>query len=365
MDKKNDEIVTTENVVEAVEREEDDSKRSLDEKSFDEKFFADDELTQEDTQEHIENQNTPKSSDELIDEARALVEASDIDVRDCMQILDEDIASFEQRKSQLLSGSAEKIEELLEEVGFEPEEIEDIGKEGVSFNSEEKIKPMRVKSLSSGKFSSFILSLIVAFASVAGWIYVATQKLGITPDISKLPSQEMQNKVLSWIGGGMTGGDGNPLYGMIVLGVTAILTMWIVYAIRVQLRASSNQKIAEKVSEDAKFYCTQKEECKKEMESVSEHIHKVIKTLDTFDVLFEEQNAKIRRIIYLEGKLPFHEYHQKSKDEMNQSGIIIDGLNQLISTAMADENGSLSSEAKESLEEVISIQDRYIKRFYQ
>ncbi|SFV53261.1 ORF 73; extensive acidic domains, potential leucine zipper; immediate early protein homolog [hydrothermal vent metagenome] len=356
MDNKKDEIVASQETIEAVESEDEGSKKALEEK-----LPTDDELPQESSL----STDTPKSSDELIDEARAIVEASDSEVRDCMQTLDADIKAFEDRKSQLLNGSAHTIEELLDEVGFEPEDIVDIGSDGVDFAKEERVKPMRVKSLSSGRFSSFILGLIVAFASAVGWIYVATEKLGLTLDVSKLPTPEVQNQIFSWIGGGMTGGEGNPMYGMGIVALTAIISLWVVYAIRVYLRSVKNQKIAEKINEDAKFYCTEKEECKKEMESVSRHIHEVIKIMDTYDILFEEQNAKIRRIIHLEGKLPFHEYHQKSKDEMNQAGILVESLSRLISTAMADEHGSLSTEAKDSLSEAMDTQKRYIDRFYQ
>ena len=352
MEKKEEEKVSTQEV---VEPQDEDSK-----KAFEDKFFADDEFEQ-DSSAAI---NVPKSNDELIDEARAMVEASHSDVRDCMQILDDDLMAFEDKKSQLLHGLAQVTEELLEEVGFEPEEVVDIGSDGIAFDKEEKIKPMRVKSLSSGKFSSFLLGLIVALAIVVGWVYVATEKLGMTLDVSKVPTPEIQNKIFSWIGGVVTAGEANPTYGMIAVALSAILSMWIVYSLRVYLRSTSNRKIAEKVNEDAKFYCTQKEECKKEMEKVSEHIHEVIELMNTYDVLFDEQNAKIRRIMYIEGKLPFHEYHQKSKDEIKQAGIILDSLGQLVSTAMADEHGALSEDAKDSLAEVKEIQKQYIDRFY-
>ncbi len=355
MDKRVDEVEASSETVERVEIVDEDGK-----KAFEEKFFADDEIPQESSIEV----DTKKSSDDLIDEARAMVEASDSDTRDCMQILEEDIKAFEERKSQLLHGTANTIEKLLDEVGFEPEEIADIGEDGIDFGKEERVKPMRVKSLSSAKFSSFLLGLIVACLSVVAWVYVATEKLGMTLDVSKVPTPEVQEKIFTWIGGGITGGDGNPLYGLIIVGLTAIISMWAVYSMRVYLRSVSNKKHAEKVIEDAKFYCTEKEECKKEMESISEHIHTTIKVIDTYDVLFEEQNAKIRRIVHLEGKLPFHEYHQRSKDEMNQAGVIVDSLSQLLATAMSDEHGSLSEEAKESLSEAIVIQQRYIDRFY-
>lgn len=314
--------------------------------------------------------NTPleeplkKSSDDLIDEARNMVNQSDSTVEDCMSILDDDIAAYDQKKAKLLQGSVQRIESLLDQVGYEPETIENMSEDIDNFGGENAVKPMYVKSLSSGKFSSFLLAIIFAIASIAGWIYFATEKLGLTLDLNQLPTPEVESQILTWIGGGITGGQGNPLVGMAILGLTALVVMWIVYGLRVSMRANKNQKIAEQVHEEAEFYCTKKEECKKEMEKVSEHIRKVVTLLDTYDILLEEQTAKIRRIIHIEGLLPFHEYHQNSKDEMNYAGRLTNALSNLVSTPMANETGALSMDAKDMLEESNKTVTTYIERFY-
>ena len=305
-----------------------------------------------------------KNADQLINEARDMVSQSDSEVKDCMEILDEDIDAFEEAKSALTEGNLRKNEALLAEVGFEPEEITDPGEEGVIFGSEEQTKPMQVRNLSSGKFGAFILALIAGLAVIAGWIFFAAKNLGITPYLDRMPSQEIQNKLLAWIGGGMTGGEGNPMVGMVIMGLTALIAMWAVYALRVYLREAHNQKLAQQVNEEAKFYCTQKEECKKEMEKVSEHIHKVIGSLHTYDVFFDELNAKMRRVLHLEGKLPFNEYHLKSKEEMKGATILINSLNELISTPMAGENGSLSEEGKKVLERSNRTLELYREKLY-
>ena len=306
-----------------------------------------------------------KNADQLIDEAREMVYQSDAEVKDCMEILDEDIDAFEEAKSALVEGNLRKNEALLAEVGFEPEEIIDAGEESVKFGTEEPIKPMQVKNLSSGKFGAFILALIAGLAVIAGWIFVATEKLGMTLNLDRVPSQEVQNKLLAWIGGGMTGGEGNPMVGMVILGLSTLIAMWAVYSLRVYLREAHNQKLAQQVNEEAKFYCTKKEECKKEMEKVSEHIHKVIGSLHTYDVFFDELNAKMRRVLHLEGKLPFNEYHPKSKEEMKSATVLINSLNELVSTPMAGENGSLSEEGKKVLERSNRTLELYREKLYQ
>lgn len=325
----------------------------------------------EEVRETIFQETTPqeihaKSSDELIDEARSMVHESDSVVKDCMSILDDDINAFDSKKSKLLHGNVQRIESLLDEVGFEPEEMEVTDVDSSKFGGDNVVQPMYVRSLSSGKLSSFILALIFGIASIAGWVYVASKKLGLALDLSTKPTEEVQTQILSWIGGGITGGEGNPLVGMAILGLTAIVVIWIVYALRVSMRASKNLKIAQQVNKDAKFYCTKKEECKKELGKVSNHIHDIMKVLDTYDILFEEQSSKIKRIIHIEGKLPFHEYHQKSKDEMNEVGRLANSLNTLLATPMADEvDGSLSRESKEALTEAINAQKVFVDKLYQ
>ena len=312
-----------------------------------------------------EVENTSGDARQLIEEARAMVQESDSEIKSCMQILDEDIEAYEENKSKLLEGSVDETKNLLEEVGFEPEKIQDSGEEELHFEMAEVVEPMYVRDLSSGKFGAFILALIAGLAVVAGWVYAATEKLGMTLDVTKVPSQEVQNKILSWIGGGMTGGKGDPMIGMAILAVSALIVMLIVYKLKVYMRAQSNLHIAREVKKEAKFYCTKKEECKKEMDKVSAHIHEVIKTLHTFKVFLDEQNAKIRRILYVEGNRPFGEYHLKSKEEIKHTNLLLNSLNELISVPMANESGSVSDEAKAELQKTERVLERFRERLYE
>ena len=319
--------------------------------------------------EEIETSNEPsevsgKSTEELIEEARTIVNQSDSEVKDCMQILDEDIRKYEQARAALFESSAKETEKLLEAVGFEPEKMDESGEEELKFSGSDPVAPMQVKDLSSGKLGAFVLALIAGFAVVLAWIYVASEKLGMTLDLSKLPSEEVRNKLLSWIGGGITGGEGNPVVGIAILSISALVVMWAVYSLKVFLRKNKNLKIAQEINEEAKFYCTKKEECKKEMDKISAHIHEVIAALDTYNVFLNEENAKMRRILYVEGELPFDEYHQKSKEEMENTNLLINSLNALVTTPMAGANGSLSQEGKHILEKAKGALQRFKEKLY-
>jgi len=306
-----------------------------------------------------------KDAEELIEEAREMVEKSDSEIKNCMQVLDEDIEAYEESRSRLLDGSVEESKTLLEEVGFESDKLQNPEIDELHFEPDEAVEPMYVQNLPSGRFGAFLLALIAALAVTAGWLFAAVKKLGMTLDLTKVPDPEVQQQLLSWIGGGITGGKGNPTVGMAVLGVSAVIVMWIVYKMRVYLRAQKNLHLAQEVKKEAKFYCTKKEECKKEMDKVSAHIHEVSDLLHSFKIFFDEQNAKIRRILHVEGKRPFGEYHLNSKEEIKHTYLLISSLNELISTPMADEQGSVSDKAKSELKKAEHALEHFKERLYE
>ncbi len=323
-------------------------------------------VKKEDTKESDDHPEEPitKNADQLIAEARDMLQQSDNESKDCLGTLNEDMEAFESEKAKVLDGSIHKVEALLSEAGFKSDVISDVGGEDIKIGSVEPIAPIRVKSLSSGKFTAFILGLIAGLVAVVAWIYVATENLKMTLDMSKIPEAGVIDKILVWIGGGITGGEGNALMGMVILSVSGLVTMWIVYSIKVFLKESSNDRFAQKVHKDAEFYCTKKEECKREMKKVSEHINEVINSLKTYDIFFQELDARLQRVIYLEGKVPFDTYHSKSKEDMNQANLLIGSLGRLLSVSMAEEDGSLSEEAIKAMHKSNHSLELYREKLY-
>ena len=320
----------------------------------------------------VEEEITPKieplgvkKSDDLIAEARSLIEESDLSTRSCMEILEEDVERYEEAKELLVNESILPSETLLKKVGFDSSIEQELDEEeAINFEDIKQVEPIYVRELSSGKFGALILSLLAGFAVVLGWIYIASNALNIVVDMGKMATPQIQNQIFSWIGGGMTGGEGNAMMGMAIVALSAFATLWIVFATRVFLRESQNYKIAQKVKEDAEFYCTKKEECQKAMEKVSEHINQVISAMETSKIYLNEQNATIQRIIYIESDKPFEELHQKSQEEISNTNILINGIKQLISTPMASEYGTLSEDAKVILAKTQRRQETYREKLY-
>ena len=309
--------------------------------------------------------NKPDTADTIIDEARAMVEKSDSETQSCLTILDEDVEKYEQAKSKLLNEALLESEALIKDLEYDSSIHIESEEEAVNFDDIARVEPIVVKPLSSGKFGAFILALIAGIAVVAGWVYVASKALAISIDVSKVPTAEVQSKLLAWIGGGVTGGEGNTTTGMIILAVSALIVMWVVYATKVYLRETHNYKVAQKIKDDVQFYCSKKDECQREMEKISEHIHKVISSLETSKIFLDEQNAKIRRIKHIEGAIGFDDLHQKSQSEVKNTNILVNGIRELISTPMASAEGALSHDAVAVLIKTERRQEQYKEKLYQ
>ncbi len=306
-----------------------------------------------------------KKSDALIHEARTIIENSDVTTKSCMEILEEDVEKYENAKSMLLNDSIHPSEALLKKVGFDSSIEQELDEEeAINFEDIKQIEPIYVRELSSGKFGALILSLLAGLAVIVGWIYIASNALNIVVDISKAPTLEAQNSILSWIGGGITGGEGNAMIGMIIMAFSAIIAIWVVFAIKIFMRESKNYQVAQKVKEEAEFYCTKKEECQKEMEKISVHINQVIDAIETSKIYINEQNATIQRIIHIEPNVEFDELHQKSQEEVTNTNILVNGIKQLISTPMASEYGSLAEDAKVILAKTQRRQETYREKLY-
>jgi hypothetical protein len=318
-----------------------------------------------DVEEHTPTISTPKSADELIVEARTIIEEADITTQSCMEILDEDLHRYESAKSKLINESINPAQSLFVEVGFDSSIEQELGADEIDFSDIKKIKPIYVKELSSGKFGAFILALIAGLAVVVGWIYVASNALGIVVDVTKIPTPNIQDKILTWIGGGITGGEGNAMIGMAILAISAIVAIWVVYAIKVFMRETQNYKTAQKVKEDADFYCTQKEECQEKMKRISEHINSVIDAINTSKIYIDEQNATIKRILHIERGIEFENLHERSQEEINNTNILVNGIKQLISTPMATKYGTLSEDAEVILLKTQRRQETYRDKLYQ
>ncbi len=298
----------------------------------------------------------------LIEKTRHIVDDTEKQLDACKLLLQDDLKRYEEAKLSLKEHALDESESLLKVLGYEEEDeetLEDI----VTFQPKEELPPFEVKEISSGKFTSLLLALVAGFLTFAGLIYLATEKAGITLDVTKMPTQETATKVLGWYA--TLFGDKPDLFlGGAFVFVVVMLVMGIIYGIRVASRSSSNLAFAKQQLEEAQEYAKQKGNCKEEMDRVDAHMNDAIAVLKTYEVVLGEQNGKLKRILHIEGvKEHENEYHPKSLNEMHETKKLIESIEQFMNTSMSEE-GKLSQKSKVLLENAKEKLQQFIDKLY-
>lgn len=296
----------------------------------------------------------------LVDEARSIVNTTENEMHDCRLLLKEDLEEYEIAKTELKIGGLDDAKTLLLELDSTVNLDKNLEEDSIVFEAKEDVKPIVLKDVRSGKFTAMMLSFIAGVVFFIGLIYVATEKLSMTLDISKIPSSETMMQIVSWFST-LIGVENNASVGIALLVLGTVLIMSIVYLIRVRTKANSNLRFANKQMKDAQIYVTSKTNCKVEMERVDEHITDAINTLKEYQILLNEQNGKLKRILYFEGEQSNpSSYHAKSVDTIKDTQSLLEHIQRFMSIPMSEE-GKLSGKstlflhsAKENIQKTLS-----------
>ena len=321
----------------------------------------------EDALEQIENLKKHDAAILLIKKTKHIVADTEKQLDACKLLLQDDLKDYEEAKASLKQNALDESEALLDELGYmnkEESEGDDASEESdVVFEPKEEIPPFYVRDVSSGKFSSFLLALIGGTLTFAGLVYLATEKVGVTLDVTKVPSNEVATKVLGWYAT-LFGSKPDLFLGGGFVIIVTLFVMGLIYGIRVASRASSNLAFAKKQLEEAQEYAKHKGNCKDEMDKVDAHMNDAIKVLKTYEIVLNEQNGKLKRILHIEGvkEIP-SEYHEKSQREMEDTNMLVKGIKDFIGTPMSEE-GKLSGKSTMFLHSAKSKLQKFLDRHY-
>lgn len=301
---------------------------------------------------------------DMMQEAREMVEKSEKETSNYINILDKDIAHYEVVKANLVNNYVHESQKLLANYELENVVALDENKQVINVANAPKVDALKVSELSSGKFEGIILGFMSAIIIIISWIYIASHFLSLKLDSSGIPSLDNLNKILLWIGGKNTGGDGNIPIGIIIVLISASVMAYGIYIFYIELQNKNNMAEAKGVAQEVKFYCTKKEECKEEMKRISEHLNIVIDVIKTASIYLDEQNATLRRIRYIEGDVDLNSLHPLSQSEIRRTNILLNGIEELILTDMSSKNGTLSSKSEDELEKTIKRHHSYKEKIY-
>ncbi len=299
----------------------------------------------------------------LIESSKELVSKVNMEVEECKNGISEAAESFDEAKHHFNNTTFKRYEILLSKLGYDYSSYHE--QEPFELSVDEEDEDFSVKDIYSGRFTGFILALFVALATVAGWTYLALTKLNV--DINTLTPQtalEQINPVLNWIGtlGGNTGG--NMIVGAVILGFSALLMGWLVYALRVNMKSKKNLGIAQEMQVQSKEYSMTKEDSKREMKRIDAHLRAVTLVERDFEIVLNEKVATLERILHIEGAYEEgKEYYPSSQKCMSETEKVMQGIEQLLNTAVT-RNGKLNFESVQALNNAKAIYADYLARIY-
>ena len=325
--------------------------------------LVEEEEKNEDIDPHIENLKKNVAATLLVKKAKIIVDEAENQLDQCKLLLSNDLKDYEVAQGKLKDNGMHACESLLMELGYQGEKSVELDEDMIVFEPKEELLPIEIKEVSSGAFTGFILALIAGIATLIGLIYVASEKAGITIDLSKIPSSEGVTSLLKGAGS-LVGMPKEPLIGAILIVISVLLVSLIVYMIRVSMRANRNLNMAKVQLIAAEDYSVQKGTCKEEMDKVDAYINESIETLKTYQVILNEQKGKLERIVHLEGdKIESSDFHHKSNIELNDTQELINVIKDFMSVPMSEE-GKLSGKSSLFLHRAKSKIEKVIDRLY-
>jgi len=300
----------------------------------------------------------------LIESSKELVSKADSEVAECKVGVSEAAEAFDSAKRTFNNVTFHNAESFLEKMGFEYSSFDEDDAFELALDEEES-EDFSVENLSTGRFTGLILAIITALATLFAWVYLASQKLNIDLDGMNVESaKEQVNPILNWIGGDMIGANSNMMIGAIVLGFSALIMAWLVYAIRVSLKARKNLRIAKETYEKSAEYCMTKEECRREMKRVDAHLREATVEIGNFETVLDEQFSTLKRILHVEGSYEEDkEYHPTSKKTMRETEKVMRGAEKLLNTAIT-KDGKLNFQSIQALSNARAIYSDYLGRIY-
>jgi len=365
-----------EEIVEEVKAEAEEAEKKIqeEEKAVEEEVEEDVEAAQNieevsekveeaDLDSQVKNLTKNEVAELLVKEAKIIVDESENQLDQCKLLLSNDLKDYELAKQSLKKNGMDASENLLAVLGYEAEEENEVTEDTVVFKPKEELAPIIIRNVSSGAFTGFILALIAGFATIVGMAYVATEKKGITLDLSQVTTPEALAPVLKWYGS-LVGITANQIVGAAVIILAALLVMWIVYKIRVSIKAGSNVHMAKVQLSAAEEYSVQKGTCKEEMDKVDAYIREAIGTLKTYQIILNEQKGKLERIKHLEyEKIETSDFHHKSMLEMKDTQELISVIKDFMSVPMSEE-GKLSDNSNLFLQRAKDRIQKVLDRLY-
>ena len=329
---------------------------------------AKEEINQE-TNEQIEQKETKeslpvkKTKDELkekLDTTKAKVEETYAKYEALDKELEETIASLIEQENEIIKNSVSTSLELLKELKVDSLDDEEAAIKEIELdNKEEKI---HIKEPSKGVFKGIVLGSIAAAITLGASFVVGAKMSNIAINAQTILDKANWDKVASYFSK-LLNINTTPTAGYILIGASTVLVGLIVYKLTTWLQKLKNSKYINKLEQDVEEYSTKLQDKMEKMKELIEHTEHIKQVMQKYDIILQEQNAKIRRMLFIEQPESVDDLQRASKLEVDKTILILDELLKLMNTPV-NEGVEITPESKERLKSANSVINEVIKKLY-
>ena len=304
-----------------------------------------------------------KVKDELkekLDNTKAKVEETYAKYEALDKKLEETIASLIEQENEIIKNSISTSLELLKELQVDSLDDEEATIKEIELdNKEEKID---IKEPSKGIFKGIVFGSIAMFATVAASFAIGAKMSNIAINAQTILDKANWDKVASYFSK-LLNINTTPTAGYLLIGASSILIGLIVYKLTTWLQKLKNNRYINKLEQDVEEYSTKLQDKMEKMKELIEHAEHIKLVMQKYDIILQEQNAKIRRMLFIEQPESVDDLQRASKLEVDKTILILDELLKLMNTPV-NEGVEITPDSKERLKSANSVINEVIKKLY-
>ncbi len=304
------------------------------------------------------------SHEELIKKVELTKELAQNKYQEYLQInqeLEKTTQEFIELENKILDSTVEESLELLKRLGIDSLNKEDnLISEIKQDNKEELIK---IKKPSKGIVKGVFFGLLSAIAT-SGIAIIYGAKISNLPLNSATFLQKSNLDTIASKIAELLHLEG-PIAGYSVIGVSSLAIGFIVYKIVRSIQKSRNIKYVQKIEQTTQEYIDSLDDKISRIEELIEHIKNIESVMLKYDVILQEQNAKIRRILFIEKpeEEGIDSLQKASRLEVEKTQLLLDELLKLMNTPVNDEL-NITKDSIEMLHNANTLINEVIKKLY-
>jgi len=306
----------------------------------------------------------PKSyHDELISRIDSSKEMAENIYQEYLNInneLEEKSASLAQQENTIVNTTVTNSLELLKQLQVESLQDEIATINEIKLDNKEQL--MSVKYPSKGTFKGLFFGAITALAGVAGAFAFGAKLADLPLNTNTLLQKSSWDKV-SEAYSILLNLKQVPYAGYIAVGAVSALLGLIVYKTIKWLQKRKNINYVNSLEKDTKNYIANLEDKNIKTEELIQHIENIKLVMQKYDVILQEQNAKIKRILFIEQPQSVEALQKTSKLEVEKTVLILDELLKLMNTPVS-EDVEITDDSSSTLKSANSVINEVIRKLY-